>query len=81
MARAKRYKVILQRHYTVEVSAENELEARAHAISHASGQRGPEFQQQILVQPRSKPIQPPKPIGDEWCAVEVAEIGPDDHES
>jgi len=79
MAGTQRYKVTLQRLYTIEISAENELEARTNANLFASGHRAPEFQPQVS-EPRSKPIQSSEAIDDEWCVVEVVEIGPDERD-
>ena len=52
----------LQRLYTIEISAENELEARTNANLFASGHRAPEFQPQVS-EPRSKPIQSSEAMG------------------
>jgi hypothetical protein len=78
MAGTQRYKVTLQRLYTIEISAENESEAATNANLFASGQRAPGFQQQVPTEPRREPIQSPEAIDDEWCVVEVVEIVPDD---
>ena len=71
-------KVTLQRLYTIEISAENELEACANANLFVSGPRASEFQPQVS-EPRSKPIQSLEAIDDEWCVVEVVVMGPDGH--
>jgi hypothetical protein len=73
----KTYRVTLQRltKYTIDVTANNEPEAREIALAHASAS-DPDFQKQVFPAPSPPTIQLQGPIEDEWRVIEIESDDP-----